>query len=344
LERAGKWSRRNPVLAVLAVAVAILAVVSSASAIRLSLSRQELTGAVEDETHQAKLAEAATKKAEEQRGVAQEKANAAEEALAKLKEEASARSNAEAEKLAATRERLRIAEDLKKKASQLTLVFSTLVLKFFLIDILCSFHLLELSSAHRHGPLNRLVVGTGNRNGDTDGNLLLLDGPYQSLLALVQKLENPVHVGDMQSYFAGDLCARVTTVLQSADFLGSIDGRLVPASHVLNQTDQYQFLLGGLDDPRRDFGLAKAFVSFQSALPATEKVASFAVPVFVFRDSDWPLQADLGNVGHDLLELLLAPCAGVGQRDLVDRDHLHDFFFLVHAATSIFLRLDMLVK
>ena len=69
------------------------------------------------------------------------------------------------------------------------------------------------------------------------------------------------------------------------------------------------------------------------------------VPVLADRHGDGLLQADLADVGHDLLELLLAPSAGIEHRDLVDWDHLYFRFLLpIHAATSIFLRLAIVAK
>ena len=55
--------------------------------------------------------------------------------------------------------------------------------------------------------------------------------------------------------------------------------RAVTAGQVLDQADQHQLLLGGLDDDRRDLGLAEALERFHPALPATEQVACLAVVV-----------------------------------------------------------------
>ena len=125
--------------------------------------------------------------------------------------------------------------------------------------------------------------------------------------------------------------------------LDVLDRGAMAAGQVLDQADQHQILPRGVDDDRRDLGLAQARERLHPALSAAQHVARLAVFASARRHDDRLLQADLGDVGDDLPELLHAAHAGVGDGDFVDGDHLHFVVRSVHAA-SIFLRWAMRVK
>ena len=118
---------------------------------------------------------------------------------------------------------------------------------------------------------------------------------------------------------------------------------MLPAGEVLNQAHQHQVLLGGLNDDRRDFGLAQRLVCFQAALPAAEYVAGLRRPrlcsratVIGFFKPDWAMLATI------CLNFFLPRVAGIGHRDLVDRNHLHrQSCFRFMLPPQSFLRLAM---
>lgn len=125
VERTGRWAKRNPILAVLSLAVAVLAVVSSVAAVGLRASERELAKNLADEQAETERAESETRKAEQQTKAAQEQEKAAQlqeklakEALAKLQTEETARLQAETDRKAEADKRAKLAEDLKKQEEQ----------------------------------------------------------------------------------------------------------------------------------------------------------------------------------------------------------------------------------
>ncbi len=196
----------------------------------------------------------------------------------------------------------------------------------------------------RQRPLDSGIVGAGDRDSDGQGDLPFLDSPQQPLLALAHQLQNPADVGDRQSRLPGDVGGGVPSVTHGGDIPGVLDGGMLTARQVLDEADQQNVLLGGLDKERRDFRLTEALERLYPPLPASEHVAHFAVVVLACCDGDRFLQADLGDVRHDLLELLFAPAAGIGNDDLVERNRSRVVLQSFHAVTSIFLRWAMRVK
>jgi tRNA A-37 threonylcarbamoyl transferase component Bud32 len=133
LERVGRWSRRNPVLAVAVLIVLILGCVSTVSAVGLFQSRQALARALETANEQTEIARQETTKAETQTTLAGEQAARAEEqsrnaneaqrktraTLDRLEAEVAARKKAEEEKAAETEQKHKLAKEVKERDSRL---------------------------------------------------------------------------------------------------------------------------------------------------------------------------------------------------------------------------------
>ena len=126
LERMGRWSRRNPVLAATALLVLILGCVSTLFAVGLFQSRQELARALEDANQQADLARQQTAKAEEHRAraekqsrIANEERKKAADALAQLQAAVAKKELADELRKVAEKTTSQLGKTVKEQKSQI---------------------------------------------------------------------------------------------------------------------------------------------------------------------------------------------------------------------------------
>ena len=138
-ERLWRWTKRNPVLAGLALAVVVLAVLSTTAAVGLFQSRQELAQALFNEKKQTRIAEEQADLAAEKSRYAQEQEQAAkqnekaakrsehdaieqkkiaEKALADLQQETAARNAAETETKAEKEKRTKLTKELDRQGAK----------------------------------------------------------------------------------------------------------------------------------------------------------------------------------------------------------------------------------
>jgi hypothetical protein len=188
-------------------------------------------------------------------------------------------------------------------------------------------------------PLDLLVVGGGDGDRHAHGQVPLLDGLQEPLLAAGQQLEDAADVGHVEVGLAGDLGVAVTPLLERPDLPHQLHRGVLPAGQVLGQAHQQQVFLRALHDDGRDLLLAQREVGLQAPLAADQVVARLAVLHICRGYRHRLLEPQPGDVGHDLGELLLAPLPGVQDVDLPDRDHAHcAVVAYAHAASSMLRR------
>jgi hypothetical protein len=194
-------------------------------------------------------------------------------------------------------------------------------------------------------PLDGFVVGSGDGDGNAEGQVASLDGEQEAVLAAGQELEDAADVADVEIDFAGDFGVAVAAVLEGANLAEQLDGQVFPAGKVLDQAHEQKLLVGAFHEDGRYLLLAERYVGFQPSLAAHEHIAGVAVFACDQGDRYRPLEAEFGNVGGDLGELLLAPVTRVEHLDLAD-GNVADRGIVTygHADSSILRRLDRVAR
>src|SRR5438309_512502 len=120
---------------------------------------------------------------------------------------------------------------------------------------------------------------------------------------------------------------------------------MLPASQILSEAHQQKVFFRALDHDGGNFLLSEGLVPFEASLSTHEPVSGVTLFSVDKRDGHRFLQSQGRDVIHDLSELPFSSLAWIQNDDLVNRNHL-DAGVVVsnHAATSIFLRIAILVK
>lgn len=175
----------------------------------------------------------------------------------------------------------------------------------------------------RQRPLNAVIVGFCDLDSEADRQRSGLDGRKEPCLTLLNQAGDHADPSRRHADLHSDLGVVIAAFPKCPHLLQEIDGPMLSPSAVLDQAHHQAVRLVGVDDVGGYLGLTQLDERFQPALAANQ-IKLFIPPIcrLTATHRDRSLQADLGDVVDDLLEVPPVTHARVQDADPVDPNHL----------------------